>query len=388
VARTGLKAVVVGGGIGGLAAGLAMRRAGVEVRVLEARPQLAEVGAGLSLWPNAMRALERLGLARAVAERGAPLRNDLIQRWDGKVLNRGTIDLQRRFGTPGFCVRRADLMEALRDALGEDAIQTGSRVTGVEVTGDGAAALLAGGERVEAGLLVGADGLHSVVRQQLLSDSPRHLGAIAWRGLARLPLSSGGLAVGRGAHAGWHPVGRDQTYWFCCINAPPGQRVGDLRTELLEVFGRWWDPVPSLIQATSSREILRHERYDRPPVWASAAAAVTLLGDAAHAMSPGAGQGACLALEDAVVLATCLVRRPGPVVALRTYEGERIERARRMQQASLRALRILQPRSRLGQLGRDLLLRVPPGLVAGRQSWMFEFQTGGWPRSRLPRGRT
>ncbi|MBJ7597673.1 FAD-dependent monooxygenase [Candidatus Nephthysia bennettiae] len=327
-------------------------------------------------------------MAKQVADRGAPLRNDLIQRWDGKVLNRGTIDLQRRFGTPGFCVRRADLMAALRDALGEDAIRTGARVTGVEVTGDGAAALVEGGDRVEGSLLVGADGLHSVVRQQLLGDSPRHLGAIAWRGLADLRLSGGGLAVGRGAHAGWHPVGGDQTYWFCCINAAPGDsRVGDVRTELLEVFGRWWDPVPSLIQATSSREILRHDLYDRPPVWASAAAAATLLGDAAHPMSPGAGQGACLALEDAVVLATCLMRRPGPVVALRTYEGERIERARRMQQASLTALRVLQPRSRLGELGRDLLLRIPPGLVAGRQSWMFEFRAGGWPRSRLPRSR-
>src|SRR2546421_1744256 len=212
--------------MGGLAAGLALRRAGVEVRVLEARPELGEVGAGLSLWPNAMLALERLGLAKQVAERGAPLRNDLIQRWDGKVLNRGTIDLQRRFGTPGFCVRRADLMEALRDALGEEAIQTGARVTGVEVTGDGAAALTAGGERAEASFLVGADGLHSVVRQELLGDSPRHLGAVAWRGLADLSLSAGGLALGHGAHAGWHPVGRDRTYWFCCINASAGASMG------------------------------------------------------------------------------------------------------------------------------------------------------------------
>src|SRR5438132_8724637 len=127
----GIKAVVVGGGIGGLAAGLALRRAGLEVRVLEAQPQLSEVGAGLSLWPNAMRALQRLSLAEEVAARGAPLRNERIQRWDGKVLSRGLVDLQQRVGTQGYCVRRADLMEALRDALGQDAIETGARVTGV-----------------------------------------------------------------------------------------------------------------------------------------------------------------------------------------------------------------------------------------------------------------
>ena len=382
----GLKAVVVGGGIGGIAAGLALRRAGLEVRVLEAQPQLSEVGAGLSLWPNAMRALQRLGLAEEVAARGAPLRNDTIQRWDGKVLSRGLVDLQQRFGTQGYCVRRADLMEALRDALGHDAIETGARVTGVELTGTGAAALVAGGGRAEGDFVVGADGLYSSVRRQLVGASPRYLGAIAWRGLADLAQPAGGLAVGHGAHAGWLPVDRDQTYWFCCINAPAGKRVGDVRTELLELFGRWWDPVPTLIQATPSREILRHELYDRPAVWGSGGAPITLLGDAAHPMSPGAGQGACIALEDAVVLATCVVRRPGPVVALRTYEAERLQRVRRMQRTSLAALRALQPRSRLGELARDLVLRVPPGWVAGRQSWMFEFQTGGWPRSKLKRG--
>jgi 2-polyprenyl-6-methoxyphenol hydroxylase-like FAD-dependent oxidoreductase len=386
-ARRGITAVVVGGGIGGLAAGVALRRAGLEVKVLEARPQLSEVGAGLSLWPNAMRALGRLGLADQVAARGAPLRNDTIQRWDGKILSRGSVNLQRRFGTPGFCVRRADLIDTLREALGEDAVQTGARVTGVELRGGGATALIAGGGRVQGSLLVGADGLHSVIRRQLLGDAPRYLGAIAWRGLADLALPSGGLAVGHGAHAGWLPVGGEQTYWFCCLNAAAGSGVRDVRTELLETFGRWWDPVPTLIQATSSREILRHELYDRPAVWGSGGAPVTLLGDAAHPMSPGAGQGACVTLEDAVVLATCLVRQRGPVVALRTYEGERVRRVTRIQRTSLTALRVLQPRSRLGEMARDLMLRIPPGWVAGPQSWMFEFETGGWPGSGLRRRR-
>ncbi len=382
-----MTALVVLGGIGGLAAGLALRRAGLEVRVLEAWPQLGEIGAGLSLWPNAIRALERLGVAEQVAASGAPLKNDRVQTWDGKLLNGGLVDLQRRFGTPGYCVRRADLLRALRDALGEDAIETGARVTGVELAGGRAGVRMAGGERTEGDFLVGADGLHSVVRRELLGDEARYLGAIAWRGLADLSLPAGGLAVGHGAHAGWLPVGGGQTYWFCCANGPAGMRVSDVRTELLERFGRWWDPVPALVQVTSSREILRHELYDRPTVWGPGDAPVTLLGDAAHPMSPGAGQGACLALEDAVVLAACVVRQPGPVTALRTYEAERLQRVRRVQRASLTALRVLQPRSRAGELARDLLLRVPPRWVAGRQSWMFEFQVDGSAQARPQRGK-
>lgn len=374
--------MVVGGGIGGLAAALGLRRAGLEVRVLEARPWLSEVGAGLSLWPNAMHALERLGVAEQVAAHGAPLRNNVIQSWNGRVLNRGVVSLEQRFGTPGYCVRRADLLQALRDALGEDVVETGVRVSGVQLSGGGAAALLSGGGRVQADFLVGADGLNSAVRRHLLGDQPRYLGAVAWRGLAGIGQPAGGLALGHGSHAGWHPVGGGQTYWFCCANVPAASRVSDVRSELLERFGAWWDPVPSLIQATPSREILRHELYDRPPVAASGSAPVTLLGDAGHPVAPGAGQGACLALEDAAVLATCVTRNPGAVAALRTYETERMPRLVRMRRASATALRTLQPRSTLGEIARDLLLRLPPAWTANRQSWMFQFEVSGWPRSR------
>jgi 2-polyprenyl-6-methoxyphenol hydroxylase-like FAD-dependent oxidoreductase len=164
------------------------------------------------------------------------------------------------------------------------------------------------------------------------------------------------------------------------MNAAEGSRVSDVRTELLELFGRWWDPVTALIQATPS------EVYDRPPVLGWGGAAVTLLGDAAHAMSPGAGQGACQALEDAVVLGACIAHRPDPAVALRAYESRRIPRASRVQRTSLAALRFLQPRSRIGEVARDLILRVPPGWLSGQQSWMFDFQAPGTPGSRIRDG--
>jgi 2-polyprenyl-6-methoxyphenol hydroxylase-like FAD-dependent oxidoreductase len=320
-----------------------------------------------------MRALDALGVADQVAERGAVIGSNLIQRWDGKVLGRASLNLERRYGAPGICVRRADLLGALHAALGSEGVQTDARVVKLQHTRRGAAAVLAGGGRVDADFLVGADGLHSVVRDALLGDEPRSLGSIAWRGLARLRTKEGGIALGRRAHAGWLPVDGDYTYWFCCMDGDALRRIGDLRTELLELFGRWWDPIPPLIQSTPSREILRHHLYDRPPAWSWGVERLTLLGDAAHPMSPAAGQGACLALEDAVVLASCISRRPDPAEALRLYEAERMPRAARMQRASLRALRGLQPRGQAAQAARDLIMRMPAAWLAAGQSWMFEF---------------
>ena len=360
--------------MGGLAAALALRRAGLLVTVLEARPSLLEAGAGLSLWPNAMHALRALGLADEVQARGAVIDSHLIQRWDGKVLGRTRLDLHRRHGAPGIGIRRSDLLGALRSRLDPEEVQTGQTVTRLEHTARGAAALLAGGGRLEGTLLVGADGLDSVVRKSLIKDQLRYLGAVAWRGVASVGVKGGGLALGRGAHAGWIPVGADRTYWFCCRNAEPGRRIGDLRSEVLELFGRWWDPIPSLLQATPGRDILRHELYDRAPTRGWGTGRITLLGDAAHPMSPGAGQGACMALEDAVVLASSIARHQDPTAALRLYEARRIPRTSRMQGASLRALRALQPRTGAGHLAREIALRLPARWLGGRQSWMFDFR--------------
>jgi 2-polyprenyl-6-methoxyphenol hydroxylase-like FAD-dependent oxidoreductase len=363
----------VGGGIGGLAAGLALRNARIPITVLEAQRELSEVGAAVSLWPNAMHALRKLKVADEVWERGAPIERALVQRWDGKVLSSADLHLQRRFGAPGVCIRRADLVSVLRSALGEEEIRNGAQVASVEMTDRGAAVLLAGGGRVEGSILIGADGLHSTVRRHLIRDEPRYLGSVAWRGLADLQVGAG-IAVGHLSHAGWQPVGRSQTYWFCCRHGERGARMGDRRGELLEHFGRWWDPVPALIQATNGREILRHDLYDRPPALNWGVGPLTLLGDAAHPMAPAAGQGACFALEDAAVLGACLAYRPGNTTALRLYESQRVQRAARMQRASRAALRTLQPRTRAAELARDLVLRLPPRWLSGQQSWMFDFR--------------
>jgi 2-polyprenyl-6-methoxyphenol hydroxylase-like FAD-dependent oxidoreductase len=374
-----LAALVVGGGVGGLAAGLALRRAGLRVTVLERADSLREVGAGLALSPNACRALAWLGLAGEAERLGAPAELVTIVREDGRVLNRGTIDLRRMFGAPTLCLRRGDLLAVLAEALGEDALVLGAGVRGVEGDGAGVAAVLDSGIRIAGDLLVGADGLRSVVRRQLAGGEPRYSGALAWRAVARGRFGSG-LAVGRGAHAGWLPLTGGETYWFACVNAaegtqPPAEGVA---AELRARFGRWASPLPALLAGTAAAGVLRHDLYEHgPPGRTWGTGRVTLLGDAAHAMTPGLGQGACAALEDAVVLSRCVgegLRDGGsPVPALRAYERARRARVARLQRQSAVALRMLQPRGRLGSPLRDAVLRLPASWAARGQRWVYAY---------------
>jgi 2-polyprenyl-6-methoxyphenol hydroxylase-like FAD-dependent oxidoreductase len=320
-----------------------------------------------------MLALSMLGVDEEVRSRGAPLEVSVMQRWDGRVLSRAGLKAKGRGGARGVGIRQADLLEVLRSRLEAGALHTGRRVTGFEQVPGGVAALLETGERVEGDVLIGADGLHSTVRQGLLGDGPRRLGCIAWRGLAHLR-ERGGVSVGRRAHVAWLPVGGNHTYWFCCRAGESGHRLADPRSELLDLFGRWWDPVPALIQATAGSQIRRDELYDRPPTSGWGVGRVTLVGDAAHPMAPTLGHGAGCALEDAAVLGASLAKWRDPARALRLYESHQIPRAARMQRAARATLRLLQPRSAPGHLARDLVLRLPTRWLARRHSWLFDFQ--------------
>jgi 2-polyprenyl-6-methoxyphenol hydroxylase-like FAD-dependent oxidoreductase len=354
-------ALVIGAGIGGLAAALGLRRAGWSVSVFERAPEIAEVGAGIAIWANGLRTLDALGVGAAVRALGLPDGEGWLRDWRGApLLPLATAEARARYPELGLMLHRADLHALLLEALGRDAVRLDARLVDLADDGEGVEAVFADGTRARGDLLVGADGLHSVVRARLHGEAPpRYAGYTAWR--AVVPFDAArlrpGESWGRGARFGHAPLPDGRVYMFATRNAPAGERGrGGERAELLRTFGDWHDPIPALLDAVREEDVLRNDVYDRPVLRRWGRGRITLLGDAAHPMTPNLGQGACQALEDAVVLARHLAGGADAEPALRAYEAERAPRANAFVTRSRQA-------GAVGQWTHPLAVRLRTGLV-------------------------
>lgn len=357
-----MRTVVVGGGIGGLCAAIALRRAGHEVTIFERTGRLEAAGAGITLFPNAMRGLETLGMSEAVAERAAAAQRVAILLSDGRKLATTPPDLFEG----AVAVHRGDLQGVLAEAVGE--LRLGTEVTAVE----GSAVRLEDGSEELADLVVGADGVHSVVRRSLWPDSAaRYAGYTAWRGVTEFSLDPGRLTEswGSGERFGLVDLGGGRTYWFATKNAPEGQpdEPGGRRQELLRRFADWHEPIAAVLETTQEEAILRNDVYYLEPLPTWRRDHVVLLGDAAHATTPGIGQGAAQAIEDAVVLARSLGEHSDTSEALAEYEAKRRPRAERVLKMSRRADKGGQLEGRLACAIRNTLVRLMPASAQRRQ---------------------
>lgn len=349
-------ATIVGGGIGGLAAAIALHHRGWRVEVLERATEFTEIGAGISLWPNALHALDALGLAKAVRELGAVEAAGGVRDRRGRWLSRtDSAELTRRFGHPLVVVHRADLLRVLTEALPADSLRPGSEVSAVRDDGDGLVVDHRQGES-RPDLVVGADGLRSAVRSALWpdADGPRYAGYSAWRMVTEPlaePPAEGAATWGRGERFGYTALPGGRMYCFGTASLPAGAACGTSEhAELLRRFGSWPDPVPALLAAVPADAVLRHDLYALPPLASFVHGRVALLGDAAHAMTPNLGQGACQALEDAVTLAHRLDATSDVAAALRSYDLLRRPRTQAIARRS----------ARLGTLGQ---LAWPPAVL-------------------------
>jgi len=366
-----VKALVAGAGIGGLAAGVALRKTGHEVEIFERSNELREIGAGLMIWPNGVRALEALGVGiKALKVEGVSIRS-----WRGaRLMELPIAEISKRHGSDVVFVHRADLQAALADSFGRDGLRLGADIRRFQDDAAQVAITLRDGTLATGDLLVGADGLRSAVRRQLLGDGdPTFLGSTIWRGT----LGAEGIALRPGHGVNWFGNGSEflaffladeRIYWAGVTKEPKGEKAGPggHKQDLLERFEHWVEPVPSLIAATDGRAILRNDMYDRPPVRQWSAGRVTLLGDAAHPMSPNAGQGACQALEDAVALGDSLRRAPDLAGAFELYERRRLRRANRVVAMSRQGSRSVQIENPLLAGIRDGLGRLLPRWVLVR----------------------
>jgi len=384
-----MRVLIAGAGIGGLTTALALRQAGLDAHVYEQASVLREVGAGVAISPNAVKVLHRLGLAKALRSVGVVSDSMDSRNWQtGALLGRVPLAdaAVERWGAPFYHLHRADLHDALRAALGDQHITLGARCVAVEQHNNGVTARFADGGEATGDLLIGADGIHSVVREHVAGpDRPIWSRQISWRGLVSARVGHElGLEVRH--HSFWGP--RTQ---FVCFYVSAGRLVnwvgntqsdddwheeswsarGD-RDEVLRLFAGWHSEVRKLIAGTE--QVFKWALFDRLPLKTWTRGRVTLLGDAAHPMLPYMAQGASQSIEDAFVLAGCLAAdRDDPQRAIEGYAALRRERTAAVQAASRDASRVVRLTDPAEVQARNARLADNPEAPVARFDWIWSY---------------
>jgi salicylate hydroxylase len=381
--------LVAGAGIGGLTAALALAQAGFDVTILERAQALEEAGAGVQLAANATRCLKALGVYERVAANAVfPEAFEVMDGRRGTRLTGAPMGAQAeaRFGGPFLVIHRADLHSALLAAVRENPaieLRFGHAVERFEAEPDAVTVHVTGGESLHADALIGADGLRSALRLQLHPEAkPSFRHRAAWRATVPAGVLPAGLAgpvtrlwLGPGAHLVSYPVKGGEAVNLVAVTPNErevhGWNLEGAPGELLAHYRGWSTGALALIGAPE--RWLRWALFDLDPMPIWGAGAVTLLGDAAHAMPPFLAQGAAQAIEDAVVLADLLKSTAEIAPALRRYEALRIPRTARVQKAA-RGMDRIYHLSGPARLARDLVMRTRPGdAVLERYRWIY-----GW----------
>ncbi len=358
----GKKIIIIGGGIGGAATALALDCAGIEATVYERTHQIREVGAGLALWANATHVLKNLDLLEDVLREGDIITRYQFKSQHGKELMTIPVD---HFDTPALCIHRADLHALLWRNLPSRLI-LGQAFERFEQINDKVRAYFTSGLIVEGDGLIGADGLNSRVRTQLDNNKPIYRGFTTWRGLTNyIPTTykKGYISeyLGCGKAFGFVTIGKGRMYWYVAAKAPEGEpdAVGR-KNQLLEMFQDWHQPIPELIAVTDESNIIKTDLYDRVPTLPWGKENITLVGDAAHPTLPTLGQGACMAIEDALVASKCLIENAEVIPAFQEYESQRFPRTKMIVEESRKAAQMMNWENPAAVALRETVMKLLP----------------------------
>ncbi len=332
-----LKVIIIGAGIGGLTAGIALAQAGYEVEIYDRVSELRPVGAGISMWSNGVKVLNRLGLGKEIAAIGGEMNQMQYRSKTGELLN--DIDLMpliHQVGQRPYPVARRDLQTLLLAAFPGE-VQLNHKCVEVKEEATSVTAIFENGYRATGDLIVAADGIRSILRSYVLDQpiEPRYGGYINWNGLVTsdpllAPEKTWVVYVGDHQRASMMPVAGDRLYFFFDVPLPPDTQAYPVqyKTELKTYFKDWAEPVQCLIDCLEPYEVARPVIHDVGPLDRFVRGRVALLGDSAHATCPDLGQGGCQAMEDGWVLTNYLMSTTLSVEdALKRYEAERMARA-------------------------------------------------------------
>ena len=332
----------------------------------EQSPAFREVGAAISVWPNALRVYKALGLLEQVLANSGEFSAAYIRTASGKILSR----TRPSYELPSICMHRADLLGVLLQQVPERQLKPGHKLASFTREQDKWLLQFENGHQTTCDLLIGADGINSVVRQQLLSDgAPIYRGYNIWRGVARLSIEAGygSETMGKGARVGIVPIKDGQFGWWAALNEPLGQtdEPEGTRNKLKRLFGSWHDPIPALFDNTE--EILKNPVGDRLPTKGWSRDRAVLLGDAAHPTTPNLGQGACMAIEGAWLLAATLAKYGLTDQALARYEALHFPRTKDVTENSLMIGKVGQQSSTFATGLRNLVFSLMPSSFTMKQ---------------------
>lgn len=356
---------IIGGGIAGLTMALALRKAGKNVKVYEATPEIQPLGAGLGLAANAIGAFEALGVREELIPRGRLINSFAIFDQQGRIIQRS----HQGFGMENFAIHRAQLHDFLLSKLPAGVVRTHKRLMDIRQDIHGVELSFQDGSSVWTDYVIVADGIHSVARKKYLpAAAERYAGYTCWRAVIKnehIPVQESSETWGSRGRFGMVPLSEEKLYWFACIKAPANDPAcRQFRVEdLLIRFGDYHEPIPQILAATRDEDLIWNDIVDIDPIDRYAFGRILLIGDAAHATTPNMGQGACQAIEDCVVLANCIQRTSDPYQAFQTFEQERLSRTHWVMRSSRRLGEIAQLENPLlAGLRNSAMRMVPPAM--------------------------
>jgi 2-polyprenyl-6-methoxyphenol hydroxylase-like FAD-dependent oxidoreductase len=370
------KITIIGGGIGGLTTAIALQQRGFDVKVYEAASEIKAVGAGLWIAPNAINIFERLGIAHTIKNAGNQLIMSCLGDHEGNALT--SVDFSKiavKYKNGTTTIHRGILQNILLNNVKPNTVKTNFRLKSIENTEGGIRIHFENGETIQTDILIGADGINSMVRKHLFGDIPlRYSGQTCWRGIAKMqmqnPKHTAELwGTKGGLRAAYTQVNAEEVYWYITLKTEKGAKIpqNEVKIYLKNLVSEFNSEIQKAIENTDNQYIIQNDLFDINPLPRWYQGNFVLLGDAAHATTPNLGQGACQAIEDAYYLAACLSDTPSVIEAFSIYQTKRKPKADFVIKTSRRIGLLNNMGGVIGYRLLNMLLKITPQSIGEKQ---------------------